>query len=149
VPVPFNRFPSSPADTVPSHLYLLGVLQLVWGAIGVLLGVSTLILAIGAAAIGWTTDGDEIAAGITAVAFAICAVLLLAAGVANGWAGKALKRRHPNGRLAMLALAVPNLFVLPFGTALGIYAFWVLLHNETRAMFVEQIPASRRRSPTT
>jgi hypothetical protein len=130
---------------LPSHLHLLWVLQLVWGAIGVLLGVSTLILALGAAAIGWTTDGDEIAAGITAVAFAICAVLLLAAGLANGWAGKALKRHQPNGRLATLALAVPNLFVLPFGTALGIYAFWVLLHNETRARFVEQTAGDRRR----
>jgi hypothetical protein len=35
-------------------------------------------LAVGAAAIGWTTHGDEVAAGITAVAFLICAVLLLA-----------------------------------------------------------------------
>ena len=134
---------------MPSHLRLLGVLQRLWGAIGVLLGISTLILAIGAAAIGWTTDGDEVAAGITAVAFAICAVLLLAAGFANGWAGKALKRHQPIGRLATLVLAVPNLFVLPFGTALGIYAFWVLLHNETRGMFVEQIPAARGRSQTT
>ena len=36
----------------------------------------------------------------------------------------------------MLTLGVLNLFVLPFGTALGIYAFWVLLHNESRAVFV-------------
>ena len=106
-----------------------------WGAIGVLLGVSTLLLAAGAAAIGWTTQGDEIAAGVTAAAFLICAVLLLAAGGANAWAGNALKRRQPNGRLATLALAVPNLFILPFGTALGIYAFWVLLHNEARRAF--------------
>ena len=129
---------------MPSHLHLLWVLQLLWGAIGVLLGVSTFILAIGAAAIGWTTEGDEIAAGVTAVAFAVCAVLLLAAGLANGWAGKALKRHVPNGRLVTLALAVPNLFILPFGTALGIYAFWVLLHNETRAMFVEPSAAAPR-----
>jgi hypothetical protein len=120
---------------VSSHLRLLWVLQLVWGALGVLLGVSTLLLAAGAAAIGWTTQGDEIAAGVTAIAFLICALLLLATGFANGWAGKALKARQPNGRLATLALAVPNLFILPFGTALGIYAFWVLLHNETRARF--------------
>ena len=106
-----------------------------WGALGLLLGVSTLLLAAGAAAIGWTTQGDEIAAGVTAVAFLICALLLLAAGAANGWAGRALKQRQPNGRLATLALAVPNLFILPFGTALGIYAFWVLLHNDARARF--------------
>jgi hypothetical protein len=120
---------------MPAHLHLLWVLQLVWGGIGILLGVSTLMLAAGAAAIGWTTSGDELAAGITAVAFVVCAVLLLAAGGANAWAGNAMKRRQPNGRMATLALAVPNLFILPFGTALGVYAFWVLLHNETRAMF--------------
>src|SRR5215203_5202103 len=95
-------------------------------------------LAVGAAAIGWTTQGDEVAAGITAAAFLVCAVVLLGAGAANGWAGNALKRREPNGRLATLVLAVPNLFVLPFGTALGVYAFWVLLHNETRATFEAQ-----------
>jgi hypothetical protein len=121
-----------------SHLHLLWVLQLVWGAVGVLLGASTLMLAVGAAAIGWTTQGDEVAAAITAAAFLICAVLLLGAGAANAWAGNALKRRQPNGRLATLVLAVPNLFVLPFGTALGIYAFWVLLHNEARATFEAQ-----------
>jgi hypothetical protein len=120
---------------VISHLNLLSVLQRVWGAIGVLLGVSTLMLALGAVAIGGTSDGDMLAAGFTAIAFFVCAMTLLVAGALNGWAGTALTRRVPAGRLATLALAVPNLFVLPFGTALAIYAFWVLLHNDTRGMF--------------
>ena len=120
---------------MPSHLHLLWVLHLVWGAIGVLLGASTLMLAAGAAAIGWTTGGDELAAGLTAAAFVACAILLLATGAANAWAGAAMKRRRAAGRLATLALAVPNLFILPFGTALAVYAFWVLLHHEARAMF--------------
>jgi len=55
----------------------------------------------------------------------------------NAWAGRALRRLQPQGRTAVLWLAVVNLFVLPFGTALGIYAFWVLLHDETRAQFVK------------
>jgi hypothetical protein len=29
------------------------------------------------------------------------------------------------------------LFVLPFGTALAIYSYWVLLHSDARALFVE------------
>jgi NADH:ubiquinone oxidoreductase subunit 6 (subunit J) len=117
------------------HLHLLSILESVWGAIGLLLGVSMMLLAGGAAAIGWTSEGNEIAAAITASAFLVCALALLAGGAANAWAGKAIRRRQPNGRLATLGLAVLNLFVLPFGTALGIYAFWVLLHNESRAYF--------------
>jgi hypothetical protein len=120
---------------VRPHLHLLGILQLVWGGIGVMLGVSTLMLAAGAVAIGWTTVGTGVSAGITAAAFIIFAAALLAGGVANAWAGRALQRRRANGRLVTLGLAVPNLFLLPFGTALGIYAFWVLLHNETRSLF--------------
>jgi len=100
-----------------------------------MLGVSTALLALGAAAAGWTSAGAEISAAVTSLAFAVFAAALLAGGAANSWAGRALRRLNPRGRMATLGLAVPNLFVLPFGTALGIYAFWVLLHNETRTFF--------------
>ena len=121
-----------------SHVKLLGILQIVWGAIGLVLGISTLILAIGAVAVGMTSTGSEIPAGVTAVAFGVFAAALLAAGAGNAWAGSAIHRRYAPGRLAALGLAVPNLFVLPFGTALGIYALWVLLHDESRRMFLSQ-----------
>jgi hypothetical protein len=117
------------------HLTLLTVLQRIWGAIGLLLGFSTFMLAAGAVAIGITKGGGEVAAGITAVAFSVCAIALLAVGAANLWAGNAMQRRQPNGRIVALTLGFLNLFVLPFGTALAIYGFWVLLHNETRAAF--------------
>ena len=118
-----------------AHLTLLAVLHRVWGALGVLLGLSVLMLAGGAVAIGLTSGGGEIAAGITATLFAACAVALFAAGAANLWTSRAMDRREPNGRAVALALAVLNLFVLPFGTALGIYTYWVLLHNDARAVF--------------
>jgi threonine/homoserine efflux transporter RhtA len=100
-----------------------------------MLGMSTALLALGAAAVGWTSPGTEISAAVTSVAFAVFAVALLAGGVVNSWAGRALQRIEPAGRTVTLGLAVPNLFVLPFGTALGIYALWVLLNNETRTFF--------------
>lgn len=120
-----------------AHVNLLGILQVVWGAIGLLLGVSTLMLAAGAVIIGLTAEGQEIPAGVAAAAFAACAAMLLAFGLGNAWSGAALRRFQPSGRLAALVLAVPNLFVLPFGTALGIYSMWVLLHDETRRKFVD------------
>jgi hypothetical protein len=118
------------------HLHLLGVLQLAWGVIGLLLGVSMLLLAVGAIAIGLSGADERMAAGVTAGAFAVFAGALLAGGGVNVWAGYALRRHQPRGRIAVLTLGVVNLFVLPFGTALGIYAFWVLLHNESRTVFV-------------
>jgi hypothetical protein len=56
----------------------------------------------------------------------------------NAWASSAIHRRRTRAA-GGLGLAVPNLFVLPFGTALGIYAFWVLLHDEARRMFVKEL----------
>lgn len=119
-----------------AHLHLLGILQLVWGAIGLVLGVSMLLLAMGAIVIGAGAGSDHMAAGLTAAVFGIFALALLVGGGANAWAGRELRRNNPRGRLAVLWLGALNLFILPFGTALGIYAFWVLLHNRTRAVFV-------------
>ena len=42
--------------------------------------------------------------------------------------------RHA-GRAIAIVLAVLNLFLLPFGTALGIYALWVLTHEGARPLF--------------
>jgi hypothetical protein len=118
-----------------SHVKLLGMLQLAWGAMGLLLGGSLLLLAAGAAAIARTSSGDPWTAALTAVMFIVFAAALGACGCANAWAGQSLQRYRPPARLLTLALAVLNLFVLPFGTALAIYAFWVLLNNDARALF--------------
>lgn len=126
-----------------AHLRLLSILQLVWGAMGLLLGVSMLLLALGAVAIGVSASGDRFAAAVTATAFAVFAAVLVVGGVVNAWAGAALRRRDPNGRTVVLVVSVINLFVLPFGTALAIYAYWVLLHNDTRMMFETRGPGSR------
>lgn len=117
------------------HVSLLGILQLVWGAIGFLLGGSTLMLTVGAVAIGLTSRAEGISAAATAAVFGVFSVALLLGGLANAWAGAALRRLEPSGRMVTLGLAVPNLFFLPFGTALAVYAFWVLLNDETRRMF--------------
>lgn len=118
-----------------SHVNLLGILQLAWGAMGLLLATSLLLLAGGAAAIARTTSGNGFTAGFTAVVFLLFAFALAVGGWANWWVGRAIRQHRSPGRTGALLLAVMNLFVLPFGTALAIYAFWVLLHNEARALF--------------
>jgi len=120
-----------------SHVNFLGVLQLTWGAIALVLGVSLLLLAGGAAAIVRTSSGDSWTAAMTALLFLLFATALGLDGWANIWVGRGLRQLRPAGRTGAFVVSVINLFVLPFGTALAIYSFWVLLHNDARALFVE------------
>lgn len=120
-----------------SHVNLLGLLQVAWGGMGLLLAASLLLLAAGAAAIARTPAGDPMTAGVTAFLFVVFATALALGGYANAWVGLAIRQHRSPGRTGALVLAVMNLFVLPFGTALAIYTFWVLLHNDARALFVE------------
>jgi hypothetical protein len=122
---------------VERHVTLLGILEFLWGALAMLVGVSMLLQAAGAAAelidpIGTTV---ELAAGLTAAMFAVIGLFALLWGGAHVWAAALIKRRRPSGRMLSLALAVVDLPVLPFGTALGAYAMWVLLTNEGRRLF--------------
>ena len=114
------------------HLDLLGRLYVVWGAFGLLGGASLLILAAGAA-LAPAVPGSGLRLG--AIIIAGAALLPLAGGALSLWTGRALARHEPRGRLGGLALGHANLFLLPFGTALGIYSYWVLLNNNVREMF--------------
>ena len=120
---------------MPVHLALLGRLHLVLGAFGVLCGLSLLILAAGTsvALVDLTMGTEDGRAGVWILA--VCGGVLIAGGLALIFAGRALDRRSRAGRFGALALAVPNLAVVPFGTALSVYAFWVLLNDDARAEF--------------
>ena len=119
------------------HVTLLGILAWLWGAMALVVGVSMLLLAAGAAAelMNPPGPGIEFAAGLTAAAFTLIGLLALAWGGAHVYVAALLKRRRPSGRVLALALALANLLVLPFGTALGIYALWVLLAEDGRRLF--------------
>lgn len=119
------------------HVTLLGILAGLWGALAVVVGVSMLLLAVGAVVelVDPAGAGVEFAAGVTAAVFALIGVLALAWGGAHVWVAQLLRRRRPSGRVMALALALVNLLVLPFGTALGIYALWVLLTDDGRRLF--------------
>ncbi len=116
---------------------LLGVVARLWGALAALVGVSLLILAAGAVAELLDPVGTiaGLAAGVAVGVFAAGGLFALAWGAAHLWAAALLARLRPSGRLIMLALAVVNLLVLPFGTALGVYALWVLLSPDVQRRF--------------
>lgn len=109
-----------------------------------LVGLSMLILSAGALALLHERATIEFAAGITAGALVLIGSFSLLWGGAHVWAAMLLRGHRSFGRVLALALAVPNLVVLPFGTALGAYSLWVLLTNDGRRLFepaVEPRPA--------
>lgn len=117
------------------HIDLLGLFYLVAAGLSALVAASTFVLGLGALSIAWTGDRAPLAARLTAISFFVVALALAAWAGINAWAGRALARRSPWARLGTLVLAVLHLFVLPFGTALGVYSLWVLLHPEVRHLF--------------
>lgn len=119
------------------HVRLLGILASIWGALSTLVGLSMLLLAIGALALAADPDAETVsfAAGLTAAVFVSIGIFSLVWGMAHIWVATLLRRRSPLGRAVMLGLAVVNLLVFPFGTALGAYALWILLTNDGRRLF--------------
>ncbi len=130
------------------HVDFLAQLYRVWGAVFMIVGAAALALAGGAAAVarvsGPVATGSDVAAGFTAVVIGGLAVLALIWAALHTWVGRALSRHGPRARLLALGLAVGNLPLLPFGTALGGYACWVLLHNDGRQVF---LPAPQPKPP--
>jgi hypothetical protein len=122
---------------VERHVTILAILTTIWGALAMLVGVSLLFLAVGPVAILSAPQGDSVgfAAGFLAGVFALTGLFALLWGGAHVWAATLVRRRQPFGRMLALGLALVNLLILPFGTALGIYALWVLLTNEGRRLF--------------
>jgi len=79
--------------------------------------------------------GRLFVAGVTAVIFTTLAIIAIVWGSAHVVVGVPLRRRRPWARMAALMLGSVDLLLLPYGTALGVYALWVLLHEKGKALF--------------
>ena len=122
-----------------SHLDFLGILFIIWGVLTTLVGLSTLALGVGAVAIITSASrdgGSQFAAGLTAAAFATLALIAIVWGLAHVAVGVPLRKRRPSARLAALTLGAVDLLLLPYGTALGCYALWVLLNEDGKKLFM-------------
>ena len=114
----------------------VGILFVLWGALTILVGVSTLALAVGAVTLLTSqTGGRHVAAGLTVGAFGALAVIAILWGAAHVGVGIPLRRRRHWSRTIALLLSSVDLLLLPYGTALGCYALWILLNAEAKRLF--------------
>ena len=121
------------------HVELAGLLFIIWGALITLIGLSTLALGVAASSLASSASegSGQFAAGVIAAAFSTLAILAIIWGAAHVAVGLPLRRHRHWSRLAALMLGSVDLLLLPYGTALGCYALWVLLHAGGRQLFTD------------
>jgi len=123
------------------HLDVLGWLHVLVGWVALLTGTAFLMLAGGTASLAPRVLEEIVRNPVVWILF-VSGLLLAAGGGLMVAAGRAVVARRPYGRQATLLLAVVNLCLLPFGTALGIYSLWVLLNDDARRAFGRRLRAS-------
>jgi hypothetical protein len=124
---------------VEQHVKILGVLNIVWGAMGALGGLVLLaifggVYGIAGVAIGHN-PGAQIALPIIAIIGSVIALFLLILSVPSIISGIGLLYFKPWARIFALIISVLHLFNIPIGTALGIYGLWVLLSQDGQHCF--------------
>jgi hypothetical protein len=140
--VSIREIPLMPEATrLAGHLRMLGILWLAVSAFRFVPGIALLIMIDHGFLHGEGAPQflAPLVEGIAAVF-----IVLAVAGVITGWG---LLTRQRWARMMAIIVGAVNLIDMPFGTALGIYTFWVLLPVESEQQY-ERItrlePASAR-----
>ena len=117
------------------HIKLIGILNLVFGFMGLVACVICVVFFAGGFAILGAIEGDPAPVWVAGGIGAIFAIIMAVAALPNLLAGYGLLKRRQWGRALAIVVAVIDLPAFPFGTALGVYTLAILLHGETQALF--------------
>jgi hypothetical protein len=123
------------------HVKILGVLNIVWSAIGILAGVIVLLVfggLAGAMGITGASGNDSSALMVAPIMVLIGLGIVILVSVLSLPAfigGIGLMKYKPWSRTLMIVVSMFHLLSFPFGTALGVYGLWVLFHEETKRLF--------------
>jgi hypothetical protein len=124
-----------------THVKVLGVLYIVFSALGLLAALfAGLALGSVASIVGATADFEDAAIavpilGFTGMALAIFLSVLSLPGLLTGWGLLALKPWARILGIVLSALQLLNVAFFPVSTALAIYGLWVLFNSETERLF--------------
>jgi hypothetical protein len=118
------------------HVKILGVLHIVFGAIGVFGAVIVLMIFGGISTlVGMSDRAGDVPAPIMAIIGGVVFIVVLALSLPSLIIGIGLVQFRPWARIGGIILSALDLFGFPFHTALGIYGLWVLLSRETEQIF--------------
>ena len=118
-------------NQMDKHVTLVAIIYIVFGAIGILIGLFLLVVII----FGGLISGDPEAMTITGiVGTTLCGFFLLLS-VPKVIGGIGLLKRRGWAKILVLIISILDLANIPIGTAIGIYTIWVLLNDKTARLF--------------
>ncbi len=153
--------PASAISRMEKHITIVAVLSIVFGTIGILIGIIAFVAIAGGGLIsgdpeamfaggglisgdpeamfagGGLISQDPAAMNVTGIVGTAVWGFFMLVSVPEVIAGIGLLKRRSWARILALILAIPNLMNIPIGTAIGIYVIWVLLNDETFKLFAQ------------
>ncbi len=119
-----------------THVKVIAILHIVFGVLG-LLGALFLLLFFGGVAgmVGMSSDDAAAAIPILGIVGIFVVAWSTFISIPQLIAGLGLLGLRPWSRILSIILSIVSLINFPFGTALGIYALWVMLKPETVDLF--------------
>jgi hypothetical protein len=113
------------------HVTVVGALHIGLAALTLLAAAIVFMAVVG----GGLISGDREAIRITAIVGTTVSGFLALLAVPAIVGGIGLLKHLSWARILVLIVAVLDLFLIPFGTLLGIYTIWVLMQDETAQLF--------------
>ena len=120
------------------HVTLLGALFIAYHVMGLIAGIVIMTVL---PALGCLSHDVEAMTILSALGIGV-GVFLIVLSIPGLVAGIGLLRSKRWSRILALIVGAFNLLDIPFGTALGIYCFWVLLQDDTMQVFEQGEVAS-------
>jgi hypothetical protein len=122
---------------VRDHVKILGILNMVWGGLIVLVGGIVLLFFGGIAGFLGLSSGNDsvVAAPIMAIIGVVISIAIALIGIPAILGGWGLLNFKSWARILMIIVSILHLPSVPVGTALGVYGIWVLFNQETERLF--------------
>ncbi len=121
------------------HVKIIGIIDIVFGVLGVIGGVFLMIAAmIGAAAIGTGAEqGAAEGAAIFASVGLFGGIAIMAMSAFQIVVGVKLKAYKSWARIVQIIFGIFALPGFPLGTAFGVYTLWAMFNQDTAVLFSE------------
>ena len=126
-----------------THVKVVGALNVVLGAFGLLIAAATMLIFGGATWLVGAAGGPDAATAIPILGLtgAALSTFLLVLSLPALVIGVGLLQRRAWARVAGIVISLFNLFNFPFGTLVGVYGLWVLFAKDTERVFTTHAEA--------